>query len=173
MRGEDCELRRLVDVLVFVPRSHDGGVVLIRLAPQLLVVNIEGEVEDVVNATAIRSPRADVTNSLRPILSANALTTSLASSLASSAKKSTKYGSGFETLAGHSPNSAIAERYRALPRSPSPISSGVAAIFTKLELFHATGRCSERVRGRLPLPEALPDELGPPFFAPAVQHLEV
>ena len=36
-----------------------------------------------------------------------------------------------------------------------------------------TQRCSERVRGRLPLPEALRDELGPLLLAPAVQHLEV
>ena len=35
------------------------------------------------------------------------------------------------------------------------------------------GRCSECVRGRLPLPEALRDELGPLLLAPAVQHLEV
>ena len=34
-------------------------------------------------------------------------------------------------------------------------------------------RYSERVRGRLPLPEALRDELGPPLLASAVQHLEV
>src|SRR3982075_590939 len=32
-------------------------------------------------------------------------------------------------------------------------------------------RCSECVRGRLPLPEALGDELGPLAPAPAVQHL--
>jgi hypothetical protein len=34
-------------------------------------------------------------------------------------------------------------------------------------------RCSECVRGRLPLPEALRDELGALLLAPAVQHLEV
>jgi hypothetical protein len=34
-------------------------------------------------------------------------------------------------------------------------------------------RCSECVRGRLPLPEALGDELGPLLRAPAVEHLEV
>ena len=33
--------------------------------------------------------------------------------------------------------------------------------------------CSERVRGRLPLPKALRDELGPLLLASAVQHLEV
>jgi hypothetical protein len=35
----------------------------------------------------------------------------------------------------------------------------------------ANVRCSECVRGRLPLPEALGDELGPLVPAPAVQHL--
>ena len=35
------------------------------------------------------------------------------------------------------------------------------------------GRCSECVPGRLPLLEALRDELGPLLLAPAVQHLEV
>jgi hypothetical protein len=35
------------------------------------------------------------------------------------------------------------------------------------------GWCSECVRGRLPVLEALRDELGPLFLAPAVQHLEV
>ena len=39
--------------------------------------------------------------------------------------------------------------------------------------FTLRGRCSECVRGRLPLPEALRDELGPLLLAPAVQHLEV
>ena len=38
---------------------------------------------------------------------------------------------------------------------------------------HATRWCSKCVRGRLPLAEALRDELGPLFLAPAVQHLEV
>ena len=33
--------------------------------------------------------------------------------------------------------------------------------------------CSECVRGRLPLPEALRDELSPLLLASAVQHLEV
>jgi hypothetical protein len=37
----------------------------------------------------------------------------------------------------------------------------------------AAGRCSECVRGRLPLLEALRDEPGPLLLAPAVQHLEV
>ena len=35
------------------------------------------------------------------------------------------------------------------------------------------GRCSECVRGRLPLPETLRDELGALLLAPAIQHLEV
>ena len=39
--------------------------------------------------------------------------------------------------------------------------------------FTLRGRCSECVRGRLPLPEALRDELGPLLLAPALQHLEV
>src|SRR5256885_6809590 len=39
--------------------------------------------------------------------------------------------------------------------------------------FTPRGRCSECVRGRRPLPEALPDELGPLLLAPAVQHLKV
>jgi hypothetical protein len=39
--------------------------------------------------------------------------------------------------------------------------------------FTLRGRCSERIRGRLPLPEALRDELGALLLAPAVQHLEV
>src|SRR5436305_6438143 len=39
--------------------------------------------------------------------------------------------------------------------------------------FTLPGRCSECVRGRFPLPEALRDELGPLLLAPAVQHLEV
>src|SRR5687767_10359771 len=39
--------------------------------------------------------------------------------------------------------------------------------------FTRRGRRSECVRGRLPLPEALRDELGPLLLAPAVQHLEV
>jgi hypothetical protein len=38
---------------------------------------------------------------------------------------------------------------------------------------HATPKCSECVRGRLPLPEALGDELGPLLLAPTVEHLEV
>jgi len=36
-----------------------------------------------------------------------------------------------------------------------------------------SGLTSECVRGGLPLPEALRDELGPLVLAPAVQHLEV
>src|SRR5712691_11962849 len=39
--------------------------------------------------------------------------------------------------------------------------------------FTLRGRCSESVRGRLPLPEALRDELGPLLLAPAVKHLEI
>jgi hypothetical protein len=39
--------------------------------------------------------------------------------------------------------------------------------------FTLPGRCSECVRGRLPFPEALGDELGALLLAPAVQHLEV
>jgi uncharacterized membrane protein YraQ (UPF0718 family) len=39
--------------------------------------------------------------------------------------------------------------------------------------FALRGRCSECVRGRLPLPEAPRDELGALLLAPAVQHLEV
>jgi hypothetical protein len=35
------------------------------------------------------------------------------------------------------------------------------------------GGCSEYVRGRLPLSEALRDELGPLLPAPALQHLKV
>ena len=38
--------------------------------------------------------------------------------------------------------------------------------------FHF-GPCSECVRGRLPLPEALRDEFGALILAPALQHLEV
>src|SRR5213083_2863217 len=37
----------------------------------------------------------------------------------------------------------------------------------------STQQDSECVRGRLPLPEALRDELGPFLLAPALQHLEV
>jgi CBS-domain-containing membrane protein len=40
-------------------------------------------------------------------------------------------------------------------------------------IAHTSGRCSECVRGRLPLPEALRDELGPLPLTPALQHLEV
>ena len=40
-------------------------------------------------------------------------------------------------------------------------------------VFTLRGRCSECVSGRLPLPEALRDELGPLLLAPALQHLEV
>jgi hypothetical protein len=36
-----------------------------------------------------------------------------------------------------------------------------------------TDGCSECVRGRLPLAEALRDQFGPILFAPAVQHLKV
>jgi Protein of unknown function (DUF3237) len=43
----------------------------------------------------------------------------------------------------------------------------------RIMAFTLRGRCSECVRGRLPLPEALRDELGPLLLAPAVQHLEV
>jgi hypothetical protein len=43
----------------------------------------------------------------------------------------------------------------------------------RIMAFTLRGRCSERVRGRLPLPEALRDELGPLLLAPAVKHLEV
>ena len=39
--------------------------------------------------------------------------------------------------------------------------------------FTLGGRCSECVRGRLPLPEALRDELGALLLAPALQRLEV
>src|SRR5690349_9098922 len=39
--------------------------------------------------------------------------------------------------------------------------------------FTPRGRCSECVRGRLPLPEALRDELGALFLASAVEHLKV
>src|SRR5947208_268526 len=39
--------------------------------------------------------------------------------------------------------------------------------------FTLRARCSECVRGRLPLPEALRDEMGPLLFAPTVQHLEI
>src|SRR5688572_7187366 len=39
--------------------------------------------------------------------------------------------------------------------------------------FTLRGRCSECVRGRLPLPEALRDQLGALLLAPAVQHLKV
>lgn len=43
----------------------------------------------------------------------------------------------------------------------------------RIVAFTLRGRCSECVRGRLPLPEALRDELGALLLAPAVQHLEV
>ena len=43
----------------------------------------------------------------------------------------------------------------------------------RIMAFTLRGRCSECVRGRLPLPEALRDELGPLLLAPALQHLEV
>jgi hypothetical protein len=39
--------------------------------------------------------------------------------------------------------------------------------------FTLGGKCSECVRDRLPLPEALRDELSPLLLAPAVQHLEI
>src|SRR2546425_1014317 len=39
--------------------------------------------------------------------------------------------------------------------------------------FALRGQCSECVRGRLPFPETLRDELGPLFLAPTVEHLEV
>jgi hypothetical protein len=43
----------------------------------------------------------------------------------------------------------------------------------RIPTFTLRGRCSECVRGRLPLPEALRDELGALLLAAAVQHLEV
>jgi hypothetical protein len=42
-----------------------------------------------------------------------------------------------------------------------------------VELPYAKRRCSECVRGRLPLAKALRDELSPLLFAPTVQHLQV
>ena len=43
----------------------------------------------------------------------------------------------------------------------------------RIMAFTPRGRCSECVRGRLPLPETLGDELCPLLSAPAVEHLEV
>jgi hypothetical protein len=43
----------------------------------------------------------------------------------------------------------------------------------RISPFTLRGRCSECLRGRLPLPEALRDELGALLLAPALQHLEV
>jgi hypothetical protein len=43
----------------------------------------------------------------------------------------------------------------------------------RITAFTPRGRCSECVRGRLPLPETLGDELGPLLRAPAVERLEV
>jgi hypothetical protein len=43
----------------------------------------------------------------------------------------------------------------------------------RIMAFTLFGRCSECVRGRLPVPEALRDELGALLLAPAVQHLEL
>ena len=88
----------------------------------------------------------------------------------------------------HSRRSSVALRGRAVAARPSsstgipnsPIrrrcrrpTSGSGCRGARIMAFTLRGRCSECVRGRLPLPEALRDELGALLLAPAVQHLEV
>ncbi len=60
-------------------------------------------------------------------------------------------------------------------KTTHPHCPGLEQVLPKAETqADATQRgCSEGVRGRLPLPEALRDEPGALLFAPAVQHLEV
>jgi hypothetical protein len=56
------------------------------------------------------------------------------------------------------------------PLTPSLPSDG-SDRESRIMAFTARGRCSECARGRLPLPEALRDELSPLLLAPPVQHL--